>query len=385
MTSNYQKIVKYLLVATGSFLILIACLKPHIAQIDIKEEFWSFTANGNFARNGFQKLSFSDTLVEENNIDLSGLPVGSILVLANNLIYTTFNGYLYFSQPSNNNKSRKIRISDGTGTAPTVFENLVFIASNHGNYGLTIYNAREGKIVWEHNGMLSQSAPVIFGNLVIHASLNGHITAFNMYNYTKKWSVEPDDKILNSMALHGENLIVATQNGIIKNYNPENGSLRWSREINSAVYASPVVNEESVFICAYNGEIFRIDLESGDLVNSQKKETPIYITPSLDNQFLYVPLANGHLIAMDKNSLQTVWETNLEGPFSASILVTLDKIIAGTSAARLFILNKKDGSVIQSLKLEGRPKIQPLLFEDKIYISCEPDLLITYATKRNIE
>lgn len=364
------------------YLMLLSCSTPKILNISWSEKPHLFTAHFNYARNGYQEITIADSVKVEDMFDLSGLPVATPLVYSNTLISVTYNGYLYFMDTDNLKKKAKKQISDGIGTSPTVLETLLYIPSDLGDFGLTVYNSRTAKIVWELESLLSRSSPIISNGQIFHASINGKVTSFEEKFHKQIWSVEINDNILNDMALYEDNLIIASQNGIVKNYNPQKGSLNWSLKLHTAVYASPVIDNQSVFIAGFSGEIIKISLKSGNIEESYNSDVPVYFTPSLDKNTLFVPLANGTLLSLDKNTLKQNWNSILEGPFSESVLVTANKIVAGTAARKLYVLNKVDGSVAQCIELAGRPHSQPVIYENKLYLSYEPDILITFSLNR---
>lgn len=362
-----------------------SCIYPKLKRVMNDSVEPVITANHSFKRNSYQNFSINDTLVSDQENDLSGLPAGSLLRFSGNLVFTTTNGYLYFVELNKLQKFTKKQITDGIEAAPTINDSIMFIPIAKGNYGLLIYDMLEGSILFEMDGMLSQSSPVIFEKSVIHASLDGDITCIDITSFEEKWSFQLDDNIHNSLALYKDNLIVTTQNGIIRNYNPATGTLNWSREINDAIYASPVTDGESIFIASYKGKILKIDLMTGDILTQKGYNIPIFFPPVIDKDFIYVPISDGRLLKLTKENLNLVWAAKLEAPFRASLLLSNDKIIAGTAAKDLFIIEKSNGAIYQKIKLKGRIQAQPVFYKDKLYVSYEPNILLTFKTGQSID
>jgi outer membrane protein assembly factor BamB len=357
-----------------------SCQKPYIKEFITQPDKPIMTANQNFARNGLQEFVFQDSLKWLYSDGLKGLPYASYLQYSGKLIFTTHNGYLYFVSLNDFKNIRKTKIADGIGTTPSIHGKTLFISINKGDEGLVAYNMATGKTKWEIPGFLSQSSPVLTETKVIHASLNGNINAYNLLDGSNIWQIEYEDHILNDLALSENNLIVAGQNGNISNYNPETGVLKWSTQISDGIYASPVVNSQFAYISSYSGSVIQIDLDSGAIKKRINTNTEIYKTPVLDNKCFYAFLANGKILALDKSNLNLKWQQQLESPFSTSPLLGSMEIIAGTDSKKLYRLNKFTGEVIQVLKLEGRPRTQPIYYKNKLYISYEPDFLSVFST-----
>jgi len=374
---DYSKKLFYILILS----VIISCNKPLIKKIIPQPNIPVITANQNFARTGLQDFIIQDSLKITNSEDLSGLPFGSYLQYSGELIFITHNGYLYFVSLNDFDEVRKSHIADGFGTAPSIYGKTLFLAINKGKEGLIAYDMISGKLRWTIPGKLSQSSPVITEKYVIHASLSGSITAYNLLDGKSNWQVEYNDAILNNLALIENTLIAAGQNGTISSYNSETGILNWSLQTEEAIYASPVINSQFVYVATYSGTIIQIDLHSGNIENRFTAGVELYQTPVLDNQSLYIVLANGKMIALDKTNLKTKWQKHLDSPFAASpLLATLD-ILAGTESKKLYRINKFTGEILQTVKLEGRPRTQPIYYKNKIYLSYEPDILTILSTK----
>ena len=368
-----------------SIFVFLSCQAPVIKNIYSDSSNSIITANHSYTRSGFQKFNLGDSLRITQTKSLNGLPYFSFLQYSGELIYTTHNGKLYFTQLNDFYNTRNTQIAVGIGAAPTIHNKTLFIPVNKGKYGLVAYDITSAKYQWELSGKFSQSSPIVNNNLVIHTSTDGSVGAYDIDYADRKWEINIDDRILNNLALAANNLVVLTQNGTIRSYNPNSGSLNWSLQIDDAFYASPVVNSSFVFVAGYKGTITKIDLLKGDILNSYHTQVAIYQTPALDDSFLYVPKANGHLTALDIKNLNEQWTLELEGPFTTSPLVSNSEVIIGTATRKMYRVNKINGTVIQVIELEGRPRSQPVYHENKIYISYEPDYLAILSSGRNIE
>jgi outer membrane protein assembly factor BamB len=369
-----QKKIKTILLLTIS-LIPLSCQPPEIRVFNPDLSGAVLTAHQSYTRSGYQSFDLKDSLKIIQEESLGGLPYFSFLHYSGELIYTTHNGRLYFTGLNNFDDTRKTKIDEGIGTAPTISGSTLFIAVNRGKHGLIAYDMLKGKYLWQLEGQFSQSSPVVLGNRVIHATTFGAISAHDFITGERKWKVEINDRILNNLAYVRGSVIVLTQNGTLRSYNPENSSLNWSLSMHDAFYASPVVNSDNVYIASYNGNVSKIDLLKGIILKKAKLNSNIYMTPGLDDQSLYIGKGNGQLIALDHNTLEEKWSQSLEGPVTAAPLVSNTEIILGTASRKLYRITKKDGKIKQMIRLAGKPRSQPAYHDNKIYISYEPDYI----------
>ena len=362
-------------------LLTISCQPPVIRNFNPDQPKAILTADQSYSRNGFQDFEIHDSLKIVETESLGGLPYFSFLQYSGELIYTTHNGRLYFTNLSDFDDTRKTQMGAGIGTAPTISGSMLYIAVNRGKNGLVAYDMLAGKEKWQLKGELSQSSPIVTNKLVIHASTLGAITAYDTESGERKWRAEIDDRILNNLAFSNNNVIVLTQNGTLRSYNPDSGSLNWSVKLDDAFYASPVIDSTSIFIAGYKGKITKIDLLQGTILNSVQIKTPVYQTPAMDNNYLYVGCGNGQLKAFAIHTMTERWSQQLDGPVTAAPLASASEIILGTASGKLYRVSKTDGQVIQTILLDGRPRSQPVYNNQKIYIAYEPDYLAVLSDR----
>lgn len=360
-------------------LITLSCSPAYIEMINYNSAPNVLTANQNFMRTGYQEVTLDDSLELSQEESLRGLPYHSLLSYSNHLMFITHNGFLYFIDHDDFENISNSSLSDGITVAPSVSGSLLFAAVSKGKTGLIAYDILNGNIVWSKPGRYSQSAPVIFDSLVIHATLDGRITAFDKLKGERKWENQQDDKIVNSLALFDQNLIVATQNGVVRNYNVTNGSLNWSLDLDNAVYATPVVNSDHVFIAAYDGTIYQIDLHGGNRITDIELGTEILQTPALDEDNIFIPLADGTIVSLSKSNLKINWKKALDGPSAFAPLLIKNELIAGTTSKRIYRLKKENGALKQMILLEGRPRTQPLIIDQKLYVGYESDYIAAFT------
>ena len=361
--------------------VMISCKPAIIKKIVDDPTDPVLTANHSFTRDNYQQAVLADSLKIIETESLRGLPFHTMLDFSGKIIFTTHNGFLYFIDQDNFDDIRKTELADGITAAPSINNMILFAAVSKGKKGLLAYDMLEGDIIWSKPGRMSQSSPVIYNDLVIHASLDGKIAAFNILSGESLWENQQGDKIVNSMALLGKSLILSTQNGTVRSYNPENGSLNWSVNLEKAVYASPVIDQKNVYIASYDGSVFKIDLMSGNRKGSVHFYREVLSTPAADSSRIYLAQADGTLTAINKDNLKKSWSIRLEGPFSCSPLVTSKEIIAGTAANLFYRINKSNGIIKQVIILDGRLRCQPMIYKDQVYIGYEPDMIAVLAAK----
>ncbi len=123
-------------------------------------------------------------------------------------------------------------------------------------------------------------------------------------------------------------------------------------------------------------QIHAINMENGQIEWSVISSTKVYKngqgngprgTPTIDGDKLYALGGNGDLTCVDLNKHEKVWSrnilkdfegTNIQWGISESVLIDGDKLICtpGGRLATMVALNKNNGEVIWTSRIEGNPK-----------------------------
>lgn len=305
-------------------------------------------------------------------LDIGYAPTPRLTRRGAKLFYTTRNGYFYLVDLLTLTDRNRIRLNDGQNSPVALRAPLLFSAAETAGDGLTVYNLQQGKIIKKLPLKDARAAVLLSGDRLIHASLDGTLSALHLPDLEKQWSVLIDQPVHADMRAAEGQLYVVTSQGRVRSYREQDGVLNWSLDVDDAFYARPAYHDGKLFCAAYSGNVYVCDARTGALLTRIPGRVPVYTDPLTDNERLYIPHADGTLAAYSLSTLHKAWRVELHAPFGAPLLVTEGALYSGQLSRRLFIINTATGAIYQEQKLKGRPLSQPVLFNGNLYMCTSP-------------
>jgi outer membrane protein assembly factor BamB len=375
--------MKQFLYITILAVLISSCQNPRLLKTNNAEEICPiFTEGVNFQHHNYLNENMPLPIIFEKDESLSGMPTQTLCFIRDQIVLTTHNGHLYIINSNNFGKNSKTKISRAISAPPTFHNGFLYIAAEIGKEGLSAYDIYKGETVWRQKGYMSVSSPIVSQDRVFHGALNGAVICLNAADGQKIWESATGDKITSSLAFKDNNLIAASQNGIIRNYNASSGTTNWSLELNEGVFTHPLIVDNRIFIVTYPGNLYSIDLKNGKIITKKPFGVKLYTAPSTDRQSLFIPLSDGKIAAINLDTYKTQWTIQLEGPPSAPILVTNNALFAGTAQKHFYVIDKKNGEIIQKIKLEGRLKSLPVILNEKLFLSYEYKYIASFIVNK---
>lgn len=364
--------------------LLSSCQKPSIPQSGQIQDS-PFTALVDYRRSNYLALSYPDSFKLIKKVSLNGAPVSTLLRSGQHVLFATLPGYLYSLNAENVAAKYNTRLAKAASRAPSLQNTLLALAAEKGKYGLIVYDLLHQRILWREEGLLSRSAPIILGKRLIHLSLKGILSAFDLASGKPLWQVSVGHKVFVDAAGDENMLAVLSRDGWLQTFNPANGALIWQRPFKDSFYVPPLINQSTIFIAGYSGACWAMARHSGEIVWRQSAVSPVLAPLAADETNLYLVSANGLCRALDANSGIEQWQHLLEGPLSAAPLVTAARLWLGTSQKQLISLDKHTGRRRNKITLPGRPLTAPLLVNHEIFIACEYSTMAIYGMRNEQE
>lgn len=171
----------------------------------------------------------------------------------------------------------------------------------------------------------------------------------------------------------------STETGLMKTWKKDAPQLLWTSTGLGQGYSTVAISHGMAYTMGnVRGaeQIHAINLKNGEIEWSVTNSNKIYkngqgngprSTPTIDGDKLYALGGNGDLTCVDLDSHKIVWTRNILKDFegsnitwgiSESILIDGNKLICtpGGKLATIVALNKKNGDVIWTSQIEGKPK-----------------------------
>lgn len=369
----------FILIATCLPVIFAACGKPTLKYIENQPNKMIFTENVNFERQNYIAKDFPNPLTYIKDKSINGVSTPNLGLFKNHIFITTLTGYLSIIPMDNIGKNRKTRLSRGMSASSTLYGDRLFIPMVGGSSGLQVYDIKTGEIIWELKRHYSHSSPVVINNLVYHVDQQGEILCLNAENGRKVWQADLDDYMYNNLIYVNDHLIAISQNGQIQIYDPASGLVNLVENIDDFVYAQTIAVNQFLYIISYHGSLYSLNLKTGHITQLDDFNIKVYSSLSSDGQFLFIPLSDGTLICRNIETSENIWSIKLNGPVSCPVLITNNHAIAATSQKFLYIIDKQNGEIVQTIKTDGRMNAPPVFDEKNVIICYEYDKIALYS------
>lgn len=139
----------------------------------------------------------------------------------------------------------------------------------------------------------------------------------------------------------------------------------WSNSLsgNAKIYSqlSPVVNDNVVYAAGRTGQVKAIDLSTGntkwniDLSNSSLFRSQSALLSggvSADDKYVYLGSERAKLYTLDKNNGSVIWQQDTKGEIVAKPISTDDMVIVRTTSGYLQALSQENGNEVWQTNLE---------------------------------
>jgi outer membrane protein assembly factor BamB len=307
-----------------------------------------------------------------------GLPNGGLVFHEDYVLIACGSGHIAALEMKNGEIAAKKKFGKSCAVPPLIYGNILYQSYEMGGEGLIAYDFREKETLWELEENLTQSAPVRINSHIYHQSTEGVILCLHFKTGEQIWRYEMGEKTLNTLAATSDQIISAGLDGKVVALDPASGSALWKSTLPTRIFSDPVIEQNVIYIAGYGGTLYMLALTGGEIINKNKFAVHLYYAPSFDDQNIYVPLSSGELLVADKQTLEPEWSFQGSGPAAQAPLVTQSFIYYTTLANHLYILDKTDGHLLQSIRLRGRARSRPYIIKNQLYIVYEDKYVASY-------
>lgn len=351
------------------------CQNPSVTANDLSELPRTLTDGFNNQRWYFNNTVLRPPFEKQKSKNINGVSNGFFYPLRENLLVSTFNGYLLTINRIELNRVHRIRLARGITAPPAFYRPLVFIASEKGKYGLQAYDLLLHKILWKKKGLFSRSSPLIAEKTVFHATLKGKIIALNSLSGKQLWLFDSGMSINANLAMHGDTLVACTPDGLLMALDALRGNILWKQKIEHHFFAPPMILRGNVYLPDIRGVIWALRLSDGTIRRKAATgNAPIYKPCSTDGERIYLMDSKGYVYCFTPE-LKQIWAKELIGVPMQPVIVTHNLLLITTAQKYLYLLQKTSGKIVQKKHLKHRADVVLPGNAHTLYLSVEYDHL----------
>jgi len=252
----------------------------------------------------------------------------------------------------------------------------VYLTTAGKDQTLFSYDLHLGKRLWEFPAGSVETSPLLLGETVVVAAVDGTVYGVEKSSGTQKWKYEiqedrAEKQIHSSPASDGKLVAIGSDDGILRMLDGASGTLRWKSPPGASIFATPAFSGGNVLVGRLDGTIDAYDAASGKLRWTFDTGAPVYGGMGIGNGMVFVGSSNGVLYCLEDRTGTERWKFRTKSVINSAPLVTDDQVVVGSLDRTLTVLNAKNGSKIWEFHAVGRIKVSPVLWGDILLVTSE--------------
>jgi outer membrane protein assembly factor BamB len=216
-------------------------------------------------------LVLNDTIYAPNDdgflyiLDMNGnqvadpIEIGGVLwsapVTDGKLIYlSSLDHHVHIVDPAKGTVNVSIDLGGAIPSSPAAGSDGAYVGSFASTIEFVKSNG-ERKVITK-TGNRVWGSPILDGNTLYFADLNGKVYSFDLVSGNENWSVQPDGSVVASLLMVGDQIYVASEAnptsalGTLVALDRE-GKIVWSKEVGGKLYTTPVVSGDLILVAPY--------------------------------------------------------------------------------------------------------------------------------------
>ncbi len=194
----------------------------------------------------------------------------------------------------------------------------------------------------------------------------------------KFWETNTRVPTRSSPALVNDLFIFGNDNGEIIALNSSSGDSVYVQKIGGHFFSGLTISENVIYTGNDNGFVYALNSEDGGIIWQFDTGARIMMEPSVDGQNIYIGNLDGSFFSINKLNGKVNWRAEFRGILNTTPLVTENHIILPNVLFEIHFLDKQSGNLINSIPLDGRAKLSPVIHRNILFIGYDDGVLRAY-------
>jgi outer membrane protein assembly factor BamB len=260
---------------------------------------------------------------------------------------------------------------DGNQTSfhgnPLITEQLILIGTDKscasdGIGHIYAFNKGTGAVRWKYRTSGTPTDIALLRSTVYAASFRGELVALDIADGHLLWkfstgSLNPDCQMPSSPVIVGDRVFYAGLDGVLYSFDGVSGKLRWKHDLGKRITTKLSVVDNSLYLGTSASRLLRISAEDGQI----QSEFSVPAIPEgrilVGGSVLYVLLEDGHagyFISTDINLSHILWTQKAEREWSSEWPRLWNRmLLVGNCRGEFTAFRSSDGAPQWSDKLKG--------------------------------
>ena len=247
---------------------------------------------------------------------------------------------------------------------PVINKSLLLAGSKS---GVLAVDKLTGKKKWKITSDISLFTPVVDEQTAYIAGEDGSLRAVNLTYGDLLWQRSFPGWVY-PPAVFRNVLITGGRHGVLWAVDRKTGEPRWELNLQGQeLIYRPVVSGHTVFISLFNGHVFAINAADGKIIWKHDAHVASAI-PVISDDTILLTGWNGMISALSVHNGDLKWQTTFSDHRFHPVTVTDNYLFVGDDFGEIFILNKRDGSIINRICTQQPAVSSALQFNNKTYL-----------------
>jgi outer membrane protein assembly factor BamB len=266
-------------------------------------------------------------------------------------------------------------------SSPLVMGNTVIVANLQGE--VHAINLETGKRIGQKSfrGEAIHSAPALISRRMVVANAWGNRTVhgYDLQGGKGVWHRDLP-RVQSGLLAYGDAVLLADMDGGVRLIDEMTGEDRWLFDDpdGAAVRADPLMAADLFVVIHEDGTARGFDPATGAVAWESELGTPVYASPAAAGSTVYVPTTQGKLLALDAATGRDLWrfDTNDSRVKMASPSIADGVIYFGSSDGTVRAISTEFGAPQWRVKLPGAVTAQVLVAGGYIYVGTMRNRLV---------
>ena len=251
---------------------------------------------------------------------------------------------------------------------------------------------RQPKLMWQERvgrGLDDSVYPIVAGpvasdGLLLVASSDGYLYAYDIAEQDEVWRFPAGDKIWSRPAVAAGAAFFGSLDKNVYAVDLESGSELWRYETGGAVAAAPAVAGGRVYIGSLDSVFYALDAEDGGVEWRFTGSSSWYwAEPLVVDGTVLASSLDGTLYALDAATGDLLWSVATDGPIVGAPAVVSDLIALPSDDGRIRVVRLRDGTQLDGCNLGEGVRTSLVAQEEHVYFGVRDNSIRSVRIKPN--
>ena len=336
---------------------------------------------GTSNRNFIYKQTFTRTIAEKWEAEINGgFSNSSVTIYDSAVFINDLSGRIYCFSLATGKTLGQLRYKGSIFTTPIIQKSIIIFAvvnDKENNSTLYFYDYKAGKELSTSKieGRVTNQMLKIDDGIIL-LSETGHLYKYD-YSGNLIWQYETKSYCHSSPSSNNKIIVLGNDDGEIITVGNSNGKLIYRKKIADPFFSGAVIYDEGIFIGNDDGNLYSIDLNSGNVNWLFQTGAQIKMETVVIEDEIFIGNLRGEFYKLSKDG-KKIWKLDTKGLLNVTPILTNDYLILPDANKKVYFISRYNGEIINSLILDGRVKLNPVINKNLLFIGYENGNLKAY-------